>query len=62
MTRPTPVGDGFSRKPGLRVVLCKEFWLAFCRTRRLGFEGFGDPCMQLLPGIAQQAAVSRVLH
>ena len=26
------------------------------------FEGFGDLRVQLLPGIAQQTAVSRVLH
>ena len=28
----------------------------------MGFERFGDLRMQLLSGIAQQAAVSRVLH
>ena len=43
-------------------MLCEKFGLAVHQLGRLGFERFRDLLMQLLPGTAQQAAVSRVLH
>jgi hypothetical protein len=42
-------------------VLREELGLAVHQLGGMGFERFGDPRFQLLPGTAQQAAVRRVL-
>jgi len=43
-------------------MLCEELRLDVYDLGRMGFERFGDLCVQLLSGIAQQAAVRCVPH
>ena len=43
-------------------MLRKEFGLVLHQFKGMAFERSGDLRVQLLSGIAQQAAVSRVLH
>src|SRR6516162_5753653 len=43
-------------------MLREELGLAFCDLGEIGFERFGDPRVQLPPGIAQQTVVCRVLN
>src|SRR5215467_9023019 len=43
-------------------MLGKEFRLAVHQLRRMGFERFGDLCVQLLARAAQQTAMRSVLH
>ena len=62
MTGLAPIHNRFFDQPGLGVMLREELGLAFYDLWGMGFERFGDLRMQLLPGIAQQAAVRRVLH
>jgi hypothetical protein len=61
-TGPAPKGDGFFDEPSLGVMLREELGLALHHLGGMGFERFGDLRVQLLPGIAQQPAVRRVLH
>ena len=56
-----PIGDSLFSEPSLRIMLGEELGLVLHHVWGLGFERFGDPRMQLLPGAAQQAGVSRVL-
>jgi type II secretory ATPase GspE/PulE/Tfp pilus assembly ATPase PilB-like protein len=58
----SPAGDRFFDEPGFGVMLCEELGLAVHQLRGTGFERLGDLRVQLLPGAAQQAVVSRVLH
>jgi hypothetical protein len=62
MTSLAPAGDGFFDEPGFRVMLREEFGLAVHQLGGMGFERFGDLRVQLLPSVAQQAAMRRVLH
>src|SRR5580692_8510042 len=62
MTSHGPEGDRFCNQTGLRIMLREELWLAVHHLGGMGFERFGDLRVQLLPGIAEQAAVRRVLH
>ena len=62
MTSLGPAGDGFFNEPGFRIMLREEFGLVVHCPGRMSFERCGDLRVQLLPGIAQQAAVRRVLH
>jgi hypothetical protein len=57
-----PKGDSLFDQTGLGVMLREKLGLAFYDLGGVGCERFGDLRMQLLPGIAQQAAVRRVLH
>jgi len=62
MTGLAPAGDGFFNEPGFCIMLREELGLAIHQLGGMGFQRSGDQRVQLLPGIAQQAAVSRVLH
>src|SRR5208282_6197482 len=62
MTCLAPAGEGFFYEPCLLIMLGENFRLAVHQLRGMGFERLGDPCMQLLPSIAQQAAMRRVLY
>ena len=44
-----PAGDGFFNQPGFRVMLREQLGLAVHQLGEMGFEGFGDPGMQLPP-------------
>jgi hypothetical protein len=57
-----PAGDGFFNEPGFRVMLREELWLGVRQLRGVGFERFGNLCVQLLARAAQQTAVRRVLY
>jgi len=48
----TPVGDGFSDKPSLFVMLREELRLSVHQLWRMGFERFRDLGVQLLPSAA----------
>ena len=42
-------------------MLCEQLGLGVHDLGRMGFERFGDPRVQLLPGAAKQAGVRRIL-
>ena len=42
-------------------MLRKDFGLGLHHLGKMGFECFGDPCVQLLPRAAKQAGVRRIL-
>src|SRR5262249_15195644 len=60
--RLAPEGDRPFNEPGLGVVLGEELGLAVDQLGAKSPERFGDLRMQLLTGIAQQAAVRCVVH
>ena len=62
MTGLAPAGDSVFDQPGFRVMLGEELGLAVDQLGGMGFEGFGDLCVQSLASAAQQAAVRRILH
>src|SRR5215472_14683293 len=62
MTGLAPARDRFFNEPGLGIMLREELGLAVNQLGRMGFKRLGDPRVQLLAGIAQQTAVSRILH
>src|SRR5271166_5774009 len=62
LTRFAPVGHGSFDDPALGVMLGEELRLVFYYFWKIGFERVGDLRMQLPAGLAQQAAVSCVLH
>ena len=47
---------------GLRAVTRQQLRLAFGNLRELAFEGFGDASVKCASGLAQQRAISRILH
>jgi hypothetical protein len=62
VTGLAPKGDSLFDQTGLGVMLREKLGLGFCDLGGMGFERFGDLRVQLLPGIAQQAAMRRVLY
>ena len=42
-------------------MLCEDFGLGLHHLRKMGFERFGDPRVQLLPRAAKQAGLRRIL-
>jgi len=62
VTGLAPARHIFFNEAGLGIMLREEFGLVVNLLGRMGFKRLGDPRVQLLAGIAQQAAVSRILH
>ena len=53
MTGLAPVGDSPFDQPRFRIMLREELRLAAHHLGGMGCERFGDPRVQLLPGIPQ---------
>jgi hypothetical protein len=61
MTCLAPAGDGFFDEPSFGVMLREEVGLSVHQLGIMGFEGRGDPGMELPSRPAQQGAVGRIL-
>jgi hypothetical protein len=62
MTGPAPKSDSPFDQTRFGVMLREKLGLAFYNLGGMGLERVSDLRMQLLPGLAQQAGVRRVLH
>ena len=62
LTSPAPIRHGFFNQPGLGIMLREAFGLGVHQFGEIGFERLCDLRVQLLPSLAQQIVVRRILY